>query len=266
MIYKQISRISNNMTNNTKPSYNFNNKTAVITGAGGGMGEQICLSLESYGAQVYGIDLKPSPSHYKGKNITYFQEDITDYKAIDSIFNKISKESTKLDYLGNVAGVLLFDQDKSLLDIDMDVYDKVIEINLKAATYMARKAIPLMLKSKSGSIVNFSSVQAYRGDPLPQDAYSQSKAAVLNLSKSIAMQFADKNIRANTIVPGMTMTPLQKRWEGDEISKQKMADYIPLKRLGTTNDMSDGVLFLFSDASSFITGTELIIDGGILLH
>ena len=92
------------------------------------------------------------------------------------------------------------------------------------------------------SIVNFSSVQAYRGDPLPQDAYSQSKAAVLNLSKSIAMQFADKNIRANTIVPGMTMTPLQKRWEGDEISKQKMADYIPLKRLGTPNDMSDGVL------------------------
>ena len=80
------------------------------------------------------------------------------------------------------------------------------------------------------------------------------------------MQFADKNIRANTIVPGMTMTPLQKRWEGDEISKQKMADYIPLKRLGTPNDMSDGVLFLFSDASSFITGTELIIDGGILLH
>ena len=90
------------MTNNTKPSYNFNNKTAVITGAGGGMGEQICLSLESYGAQVYGIDLKTPPSHYQEKNITYFQEDITDYKAIDSIFSKISKESTKLDYLGNV--------------------------------------------------------------------------------------------------------------------------------------------------------------------
>jgi NAD(P)-dependent dehydrogenase (short-subunit alcohol dehydrogenase family) len=131
---------------------------------------------------------------------------------------------------------------------------------------MARQAIPLMLKTGSGSMVHFSSVQAYRGDPLPQDAYSQSKAAVLNLSKSIAMQFAKDNIRSNTIVPGMTMTPLQKRWENDNDSKDKMAEYIPLKRLGTPADMADGVLFLLSQASSFITGTELIIDGGILLH
>tara|TARA_Y100001970_G_scaffold82133_1_gene104004 strand:- start:129 stop:893 length:765 start_codon:yes stop_codon:yes gene_type:complete len=254
------------MPNNTKPTYNFTNKTALITGAGGGMGEQICLSLESFGAKVYGVDLKSKPSVYKGKNINYFQEDITDYKAIDSIFDEISNESGKLDYLGNVAGVLLFEKDKSLVDIDMDVYDKVIDINLKASTYMARKSIPLMLKSDGGSMVHFSSVQAYRGDPLPQDAYSQSKAAIINLSKSVAMQFADRNIRSNTIVPGMTMTPLQKRWENDSQSKEKMANFIPLKRLGTPNDMADGVLFLFSDASSFITGTELIIDGGILLH
>ena len=89
------------MPNNTKPTYNFTNKTALITGAGGGMGEQICLSLESFGAKVYGVDLKSKPSVYKGKNINYFQEDITDYKAIDSIFDEISNESGKLDYLGN---------------------------------------------------------------------------------------------------------------------------------------------------------------------
>tara|TARA_B110000116_G_scaffold96159_1_gene83794 strand:+ start:11207 stop:11971 length:765 start_codon:yes stop_codon:yes gene_type:complete len=254
------------MSVSTKPTYNFQNRTAVVTGAGGGMGKEICLALESYGAQIYAIDLKEKPAEYENKQITYFEEDITNYKFIDTIFDKAYNETGRLDYLANVAGVLLFDQDKSLVDIDMDLYDRVMDINLKASMYMARKAIPLMLKTGSGSMVHFSSVQAYRGDPLPQDAYSQSKAAVLNLSKSIAMQFAKDNIRSNTIVPGMTMTPLQKRWENDNDSKDKMAEYIPLKRLGTPADMADGVLFLLSEASSFITGTELIIDGGILLH
>ena len=123
-----------------------------------------------------------------------------------------------------------------------------------------------MQKTGGGSMVHISSVQAYRGDPLPQDAYSQSKAAILNLSKSIAMQFAKDGIRSNTIVPGLTMTPLQDRWKNDKETQSKIANHIPLGRLGKPEDMADGTLFLFSEAASFITGTELIIDGGLLLH
>ena len=250
----------------TNPIYNFNNKTAIVTGAGGGMGKEITLALSKFGANIYGIDLKEKPEEYTNLNIKYFQEDITKFEKIDLIFNQAFKETKRLDFLANVAGVLLFGKDKSLVDIDLDVYDQVININLKASTYAARKAIPLMQKTGGGSMVHISSVQAYRGDPLPQDAYSQSKAAILNLSKSIAMQFAKDGIRSNTIVPGLTMTPLQDRWKNDKETQSKIANHIPLGRLGKPEDMADGTLFLFSEASSFITGTELIIDGGLLLH
>ena len=126
----------------TQPTYNFNNKTAIVTGAGGGMGKEITLALSKFGAKVYGIDLKEKPKEYTNLNIKYFQEDITKFEKIDLIFDQAFKETKRLDFLANVAGVLLFGKDKSLVDIDLDVYDQVININLKASTYAARKAIP----------------------------------------------------------------------------------------------------------------------------
>jgi NAD(P)-dependent dehydrogenase (short-subunit alcohol dehydrogenase family) len=164
-----------------------------------------------------------------------------------------------LDYLVNTVGVLLFGEDRSLLDIDLPLWDRVLEVNLKSFMLTARHAIPAMRAAGGGAMVHFSSTQALRGDRAAQDAYGASKGAVRSLSKSIAIQFAGDGIRSNAILPGATMSPMQARWVGRET---EIGASIPLGRLGSTQDQSNACLFLLSDAASFITGAELIVDGG----
>ena len=196
-------------------------------------------------------------------NIKYFQEDITKFEKIDLIFNQAFKETKRLDFLANVAGVLLFGKDKSLVDIDLDVYDQVININLKASTYAARKAIPLMQKTGGGSMVHISSVDALSGDDKPQDAYGASKAAMVRLSKSLAIQFASYNIRSNIILPGPIETPMQNRWKKNPKAKIQLSKMIPLQRIGKPKDIANTILFLLSNEASYITGIEITVDGGL---
>jgi 3-oxoacyl-[acyl-carrier protein] reductase len=168
----------------------------------------------------------------------------------------------RLDFLVNAAGVLWFDRDRSLLDIEPEIWERVIGINLTGCMLAARHAIPLMQKSGGGAMVHISSTQCLRGDDRPQDAYQVSKAGILALSKSIAVQFARDGIRSNVLLPGATESPMQARWQADPELKRKPAAGIPLGRVGTTQDMADACLFLLSDRASFITGTELLVDGG----
>ena len=142
----------------------------------------------------------------------------------------------------------------------METWDRVVDINLKSHMLTARHAIPHMRASGGGAIVLFSSIQALRGDRQAQDAYGASKGAIRSLSKSIAIQVAPDNIRCNVILPGATLSPMQARWRGKEA---EVARHIPLGRLGTPQDQADACLFLLSDKASFITGAELIVDGGI---
>jgi NAD(P)-dependent dehydrogenase (short-subunit alcohol dehydrogenase family) len=130
----------------------------------------------------------------------------------------------------------------------------------------SRAAAPLMRESGGGAMVHVSTIQWMRGDLKPQDAYQASKAAVSAVSRSLAMQLAGDGIRSNTICPGPTMTPMQARWDKDEASRKAVADYVPLRRIGTPGDMAQACLFLLSDAASFITGIDLIVDGGLLLR
>ncbi len=111
-------------------------------------------------------------------------------------------------------------------------------------------------------MVHVASIQALRGDDRPQDAYQASKAAIISLSKSLAVQFAADGIRSNALLPGGTYSPMQERWDRDPAMKQAAAGAVPLGRVGTTQDMADAILFLLSDKAAFITGTELIVDGG----
>ena len=120
-----------------------------------------------------------------------------------------------------------------------------------------------MKKNKFGSIVNISSIDALSGDDKPQEAYGASKAAMIRFSKSIAIQYASKNIRSNTILPGPIDTPMQKRWKKNPNAKKNLTKIIPLKRVGKPENISDAILFLLSEQSCFITGTEIIIDGGL---
>lgn len=246
-------------------TYDFSGRTAVVTGAGGGMGEALALDLAKAGAQVAALDVKPCPESLKAvPGIVYHQGDLRDEAYVGRAFAETAERSGRLDYLANVAGVLWFGRDKSLLEMDLAVWDEVMAINLKTLVHTARAAVPLMRRSGGGAMVHVSTIQWMRGDPQPQDAYQASKAAVCALSKSLAMQLAADGIRSNAICPGPTMTPLQARW--DETAVRQVADYVPLKRIGTAEDMARAALFLLSDHAGFITGVELPVDGGLLMR
>jgi NAD(P)-dependent dehydrogenase (short-subunit alcohol dehydrogenase family) len=238
----------------------FVGRTAVVTGAGGGMGLEIATELLAAGATVAGIDVKDRPDALD--DALYHQGDVSDDGFVRQAIASAYAESGQLDYLVNVAGVLWFGRDRSLLDIELEVWNRVIAINLTGCMLTARHAIPLMRKSGGGAMVHFSSTQCLRGDDKPQDAYQVAKAGILALSKSIAIQCARDQIRSNVILPSATESPMQARWDKDPELKRRTAAGVPLGRVGTTADMANACLFLLSEQASFITGTEFLVDGG----
>ena len=129
--------------------------------------------------------------------------------------------------------------------------------------HLSKIIIPLMKKNNFGSMVHISSVDALSGDDKPQDAYGASKAAMIRLSKSLAIQFASNNIRSNIILPGPIETSMQKRWKKNPNAKKNLEKFIPLQRVGKPQDISNACMFLLSDQANYITGTEIIVDGGI---
>jgi NAD(P)-dependent dehydrogenase (short-subunit alcohol dehydrogenase family) len=242
----------------------FANKTAIVTGAGGGMGLNIARDLLAAGAHVTMIDLKPEPpADLPDGRARYLIGDVTEDTFVFKAVAQAYQETGRLDYLVNAAGVLWFGRDKSLVEIDLDLWDKILTIDLKSMVITARHAVPFMQKTGGGSMVHISSIQCLRGDDKPQDAYQASKAAMLALSKSLAIQFAADKIRSNCILPGPVESPMQDRWRENPAQKNAVAGAVPLGRVGTTQDMTDAVLFLLSDKASYITGTELIVDGGL---
>ncbi|TGT74470.1 SDR family oxidoreductase [bacterium M00.F.Ca.ET.159.01.1.1] len=248
--------------------FDFTGRHAVVTGAGGGMGEAIALALLDAGASVTAIDIKPRPVSLAAHDdrLTFAQGDLTDAAFVERTIGAAGRDRGRIDYLANVAGVLWFGRDKSALEMDLDVWDQVFNINLKSFVHTARAVVPYMRAGgRGGAMVHFSTIQWYRGDPKPQDAYQASKAGVCALSKSLAMQLAGERIRSNAICPGMALTPLQARWDTEE-KRAAVADYTPLGRIGTPQDMANAALFLLSDAASYITGIELAVDGGLLMR
>jgi len=244
----------------------FADKTAFVTGAAGGMGLAIARDLLAAGAAVALVDLKDEPADLPAGpgRALYLKGDVSDDGFVAEAVARTARETGRLDYLVNAAGVLWFGRDRSLVDIELHVWDRVLDINLKSAMLAARYAVPAMKRSGGGAMVHFSSIQCLRGDDRPQDAYQAAKAAIIAMSKSIAIQFAADRIRSNVIVPGPTETPMQDRWRADPALKQATAAHVPLGRVGTAQDMADACLFLLSDKAGFITGTELLVDGGLM--
>ncbi len=249
----------------------FQGTTAVVTGAGGGMGLNIALDLLAAGATVVMIDVKAQPGEladYPGRAL-YSQSDVSDDDAVRRAIEDGFARTGRLDYLVNAAGVLWLGRDVSLAEIDLGIWDQVMAINLKSMVHSARHAIPLMKRTgeakaeSGGAMAHISSIQCLRGDDQPQDAYQAAKAGIIALSKSLAIQFAADGIRSNAILPGPTYSPMQARWDENPAAKSAVESHVPLGRLGSTQDMANAVLFLLSDKASFITGTELIVDGGV---
>jgi len=243
---------------------NFSGRTALITGGSGGIGLSIVEKLIKNKIKVIILDINsPNKKILLNKLVEFKKIDLSDYKNLQICLKEIRKKYKKIEYIINAAGVLWFDKDIGLEKIRLDTWEKVLSINLSSIVVVLQSILPLMKKNKFGSIVHISSIDALSGDDKPQDAYGSSKAALLRLSKSISIQYASKNIRSNSILPGPIETPMQKRWEKNPESKKNLSKVIPLKRVGKPTDIANSAIFLLSDESSFITGTELIIDGGL---
>ena len=240
----------------------FKGKVAVVTGGSGGIGLDVSKKLAKLKIKVLILDIN-KPNISKNKFIYFEKVDLSNENEINQVINKFIKKEKRIDYIVNAAGVLWFDKDMGLEKIKNDIWDKVFTINLKSMLIIIKKILPNMKKNKFGSIVNISSIDALSGDDKPQEAYGASKAAMIRLSKSIAIQYANKNIRSNSILPGPIETPMQKRWKKNPNAKKNLTKIIPLQRVGKPENIADTVLFLLSEQSCFITGTEIIVDGGL---
>ena len=243
---------------------NFSGRTALITGGSGGIGLSIVKKLIKNKIKVIILDINtPSKKILLNKFVEFIKIDLSDYTNLHLCLTELKKKYKKIEYVINAAGVLWFDKDVSLEKIEINTWDKVFSINLNSIVIVLQNILPQMKKNKFGSIVHISSIDALSGDNKPQDAYGSSKAALLRLSKSISIQFASKNIRSNSILPGPIETPMQERWKKNPESKKNLSKAIPLRRVGKPSDIANSTMFLLSDESSFITGTELIVDGGL---
>ena len=243
----------------------FKGKTAIVTGASGGMGLEVSKKLSENNIHVLMLDLQ-SPSRVfllKNKNCHFKKVDVTNFKKMKKFIDGFYKEQKSIDYLINTTGVLWFNKDVSAVDINSDIWDQVFKINLKSMMYLSKIIVPLMKKNKFGSMIHISSIDALSGDDKPQDAYGASKAAMIRLSKSFAVQFASYNIRSNVILPGPIETGMQIRWKKNPKAKKNLEKFIPLNRVGRPQDISNASIFLLSDQADYITGTEIIVDGGL---
>ena len=244
---------------------NYKGKSAIITGASGGMGLEISKKLSQNNISVLMLDLKSPEKEFlvNNKNCVFKKVNVTNFKSLKLHIDAFYKKHKSIDYLVNTTGVLWFNKDISAVDIDSNIWDKVFEINLKSMMYLSKIIVPKMIKNKFGSMVHISSIDALSGDDKPQDAYGASKAAMIRLSKSFAIQFASNKIRSNIILPGPIDTGMQIRWKKNPNAKKNLEKFIPLNKVGKPEDISNASLFLLSDQAGYITGTELIVDGGL---
>ena len=247
-------------------------KVALITGAGSGMGREACVVFAAEGARIAaldvdraGLDATASLVRESGGDIATFVADVADEHQVREAIGTAVERFGALHILYNNAGVLWRDRDLGVLDTDEAVWDRVMAINLKGMVWVCKHGVPELIRSGGGAIVNVGSLSALLGDTIPQDAYSASKGAVISLTRSLAVQFAAQGVRANCIHPGFVQTPMQTVRTSDAAWVEGARASIPLGRLGTPRDVVNAALFLASDEASYITGIELVVDGGTMV-
>lgn len=240
----------------------FESKTAVLTGAGGGVGHATALALCREGAKVVAVDLKDEPPGLP-ETCTYLQADITEAGIAQRAVAAAGGEERGIDYLVNAAGVGWFGRDGSIVEIDEEVWDRVLAINLTAPMRFARAAVPAMRRAGGGAMVHVASLAGLRGMDEPMDAYQVSKAGLINLSRALAVQLAPEGIRSNTVCPGAIETPMVADiYAADPARRERMVARTPLRRLGRPEDIAAACLHLLSDEASFVTGIDYVADGG----
>jgi len=241
-------------------------KVALITGAAQGIGKAVTLVLARHGADVVVADVNIEKAQETAREVEALgraamavRVDVTRLEDVEKMVEAAVQRFGKIDILINNAGIA---RDKLILRMTEEDWDTVLNVNLKGTFNCTKAVIKHMSKQRSGKIVNIASVVGIMGNP-GQANYSASKAGVIGLTKTVAREFAARGINVNAIAPGYIQTPMTEVLP--EKAKEELKRLIPMERLGQPEDVAHAVLFLVSEASSYITGNILNVNGGIYM-
>ena len=246
-------------------------KVALITGAGMGQGREAALLFAKEGARVVVCDVNERAAAEKARTIgrrggkaLAVVGDVGKEQDVERMVGDGVRKFRALHVLYNNAGVLWKDRDRSVLETSSDNWDRVQAINLKGPFFVAKHGVPHLIRAGGGSIINLGSVSALAGFTVAQDSYTSAKGALIALTRSLAIQFARKNVRCNIIHPGIIETPMQAPYLKDPAKRRSFEESIPLGRIAHPREIAQVALFLASDESSYVTGTEIVVDGGFM--
>jgi 3-oxoacyl-[acyl-carrier protein] reductase len=244
------------------------NKVAIVTGGTRGIGEAIALRLAEHGTHVaftFVSDASADKAHQLeehlktlGVKAKAWQSNAGDFTQCEQFINEVQKDFGSIDICVNNAGI---SKDNLLLRMSPDQWDEVIKTNLNSVYNMTKQVIRPMMKARSGSIINMSSIIGIRGNA-GQSSYAASKAGIIGFTKSIAQELGSRNVRCNAIAPGFVETDMTHYLKEGENAQNYMSK-IPLGRFGQAEDIANTVLFLASDLSSYITGQVISVCGGL---
>ena len=242
---------------------NFNGQTALITGAGRGIGKTIAVKLAESGLDIAIADMNPVSDDVLreieeyGTKCLAFQLDVTDVESVDSVVKKIIDETGGIHILVNNAGIT---QDNLFMRMKPEQWSQVIDVNLNGVFHVTKAVIRTMVKQHSGRIINISSVVGFSGNP-GQVNYSSTKSGLIGFTKSLSREVGTRGITVNAVAPGFINTAMTQAL--NESQQQAILSQIPLGRMGEAEDIANAVAFLASEEASYITGTVLHVNGGM---
>jgi NAD(P)-dependent dehydrogenase (short-subunit alcohol dehydrogenase family) len=233
-------------------------KVCVITGAASGIGAETAALFEQEGARVVGVDLEAgAPGELS------LQADVSDEAQVRAMYEEAAAKLGGIDVLFNNAGINPTD-DKSVIDTDLEAWERVQTVNLRSVFLCCKYGIPHLLERGGGSVINTASFVAVMGAAVSQGSYTASKGGVLALSRELGVEFARRGVRVNALCPGPVNTPLlQELFAKDPEKAERRLVHVPMGRFGEAREIAQGVLFLASDDSSFVTASTFLVDGGL---
>ena len=240
-------------------------KVALITGAGSGIGLQTVLLFAKEGASIVAVDVNEQAAQdaaRKVKNAIAVKADVSKAADCERMVAEAEKKFGKLNVMFNNAGIM-HSKDDDAMSTPEEIWDLTLDINAKGVFLGCKYGIPALKRAGGGSIINTASFVARLGAATPQVAYTASKGAVLAMTRELAVIHARQNIRVNALCPGPLKTELLMAFLNTEAKKQRRLVHVPMGRFGEPEEIAKAALFLASDDSSYMTGTEFLVDGGL---
>ena len=240
-------------------------KVALITGAGSGIGLQTVLLFAKEGASIVAVDVNEQAAQdaaKKVKNAIAVKADVSKAADCERMVAEAEKKFGKLNVMFNNAGIM-HSKDDDAMSTPEEIWDLTLDINAKGVFLGCKYGIPALKRAGGGSIINTASFVARLGAATPQVAYTASKGAVLAMTRELAVIHARQNIRVNALCPGPLRTELLMKFLDTDAKKQRRLVHIPMGRFGEATEIARAVLFLASDDSSYVTGADFVVDGGI---